>query len=68
TTVRTIRCGQSYGRPCRSCVWVEQLSLGDRAATTDRVALQQALSLQWSRLGRGAVQLDVSPVREVCHV
>ncbi|MFB6984484.1 hypothetical protein [Streptomyces sp. NPDC056304] len=67
TTVRTIRCGQSYGRSCRSCVWVEQLSLGDRVAITDPVALKGALSLQRSRLARGAVQLGVSPVRDVCH-
>ncbi|MEU9763481.1 hypothetical protein AB0D98_27950 [Streptomyces sp. NPDC047987] len=67
TTVRTIRCEQSYGGSCASCVWVEQLSLGAGAATTDPVALYEALSAQRERLGRGSVQWDVSPVREVCH-
>ncbi|MFF3127099.1 hypothetical protein ACFVRD_33435 [Streptomyces sp. NPDC057908] len=67
TTVSTIRCGQSYGRSCRSCVWVEQFSLGARMTTTDPVALKGALSLQRSRLARGAGQLAVSPVRDVCH-
>ncbi|MFF4179849.1 hypothetical protein [Streptomyces sp. NPDC001750] len=64
TTVETIRCGQGYDPACQSRVWVEPLGL-KTCAVTDSVALHDVLSLQRSRLARGAWQ---SPVREPSRV